>query len=105
MHRIILLIICFIASTQMYSQKIKAKDVPPKVLNGLTKHFPNSKKESWEFIDSQYVVQFEVFGKKVTRLLLKKVASLIQRSKSPKMIYPSVLDTISRKIMTMKKSK
>ena len=64
MHRIILLIICFIASTQMYSQKIKAKDVPPKVLNGLTKHFPNSKKESWEFIDSQYVVQFEVFGKK-----------------------------------------
>ena len=99
MHRIILLIICFIASTQMYSQKIKAKDVPPKVLNGLTKHFPNSKKESWEFIDLKYL------GKKVTRLLLKKVASLIQRSKSPKMIYPSVLDTISRKIMTMKKSK
>ncbi|MBK8747985.1 MAG: hypothetical protein IPM04_08950 [Saprospiraceae bacterium] len=35
-----------ILQSMFYGQKIKAKDVSPKLLNGLTKHFPNWKKKA-----------------------------------------------------------
>ncbi len=64
MHRILLLIICFVTSTSLFSQKIKEKDVPPKVIAALKKQFPNSKKANWEMTEEKYNTTFEVYGQK-----------------------------------------
>ncbi len=64
MYKVLILLFCFISSAPLFSQKIKEKDVPPKVIAALKKHFPNSKKESWEFVDSLYSARFEVYGQK-----------------------------------------
>ena len=64
MYKLLLLIICFVTSTSLFSQKIKEKDVPPKVIAALEKHFPNSKKATWEMAEEKYNTTFEVYGQK-----------------------------------------
>jgi len=46
-----------------FAQKVKEKDVPPKVVTSLNKHFKDNKKVSWEQADSTYIAGFEVYGK------------------------------------------
>lgn len=64
MYKILLIIVCSCFTSMVFGQKIKEKDVPPKVVAALNKHFPNSKKENWEMVEDRYNATFEVYGKK-----------------------------------------
>lgn len=64
MYKILVVTICICFSSVIFAQKVKEKDVPPKVISSLAKHFPNSKKENWEMAEDRYNATFEVYGKK-----------------------------------------
>jgi len=84
MRNIFFLLIFTISSTIVYSQKLKTKEVPPKVVTSLSKQFPDSKKESWSMENEQYHVTFESLGKKGSANFSDKgrfVSSVIQITK------------------------
>ena len=84
MRNILFLFIFTICSTIVYSQKLKTKEVPPKVVASLTKQFPDSKKESWSMENENYHVTFESIGKKGSANFSNKgrfVSSIIQITK------------------------
>ena len=58
-RKFILLTISLLIVQAGWGQKLKTKDVPPRIITTLDKQFKGNKRASWEKADSLYIVNFE----------------------------------------------
>ncbi len=63
-NKFILLIISLFTLQLGWGQKLKTKDVPPRMITTLDKQFKGNKKARWEKVDSVYIVNFELDDQK-----------------------------------------